>query len=119
MGVFLIRNNLSEKIFLGAGLNLHGTINRHTFQLKNGVHPNKQLQADWNQLGSDNFAFEIIDELMPAADPDFDERAELVFLEKLWLQKLQPFGDRGYNVPKLSRAEMLRRIATLNRSRQQ
>ena len=28
-----------------------------------------------------------------------------------WLEKLQPFGDRGYNEPKLSRDEKLRRIA--------
>jgi len=37
MGVFLIRNNLSGKVFLASGLDLHGTINRHKFQLKNGI----------------------------------------------------------------------------------
>jgi len=110
MGVFLIRNNLSDKVFLGAGLDLHGIINRHKFQLKNGVHQNKLLQADWNEFGSGNFAFEIVDELTPREGVEFDYRKELEFLEKLWLEKLQPFGDRGYNTPKLSRAEMLRRM---------
>ena len=119
MGVFLIRNNLSDKVFLGVGLDLQGVINRHTFQLKNGIHPNKQLQTDWNRLGSDNFAFEIVDELTPRADLELDYRAELVFVENLWLEKLQPFGDRGYNEPKLSRAEMLRRIAMRNQNREQ
>ena len=118
MGVFLIRNNLNDKLFLAAGLDLHGIINRHKFQLKNGTHPNKQLQTDWNHLGSDNFAFEIVDELTPREGVEFDSRKELNFLEKLWLEKLQPFGDRGYNVPKLSRAEMLRQISARSQNRE-
>lgn len=110
MGVFVIRNNLTDKVFLEAGLDLHGIINRHKFQLKNSVHQNKSLQVDWNEFGSNNFAFEIVDELTPRNDPEFDYRAELDFLEKLWLEKLQPYGERGYNEPKLSRTEMLRRM---------
>jgi len=111
MGVFLIRNNLSDRVFLGAGIDLQGLINRHKFQLKNGTHANKALQADWNEFGSHNFAFEIVDELTPRSDPAFDSRTELDFLEKLWLEKLQPFGERGYNEPKLTRAERLRKIS--------
>ena len=112
IGVFLIRNNLNDKVFRGAGVDLQGTINRHKFQLKNGIHVNKQLQADWNELGSNSFAFEIVDELSPREGAEFDYGAEVSFLEELWLEKLQPFGERGYNEPKLSRAERLRRIAT-------
>ena len=111
MGVFLIRNNLSDKVFLDSGLNLQGTINRHKFQLKNGTHPNKSLQADWTEFGSNSFAFEIVDQLTPREGVGLDYRKELSFLEKLWLEKLEPFGDRGYNVPKLTRAEMLQRIS--------
>ena len=118
MGVFLIRNNLSDRVFLAAGIDLQGLINRHKFQLQHGNHPNKSLQADWNELGSANFAFEIVDELQPPNDPAFDARAELVVLENLWLEKLQPFGERGYNELKLSRAERLRRIATRNQNRE-
>jgi hypothetical protein len=118
MGVFLIRNNLSDRVFLAAGIDLQGLINRHKFQLQHGNHPNKSLQSDWQEFGSGNFAFEIMDELQPPNDPAFDARAELVVLENLWLEKLQPFGERGYNEPKLSRAERLRRIATQNQNRE-
>lgn len=111
IGVFLIRNNVNDKVFLAAGLDLPGLINRHKFQLTNGSHPNKQLQADWNESGSNNFAFEIVDELSPRAGAEVDYRAEVAFLEDLWLEKLKPFGERGYNLPKLSREEKLRRIA--------
>jgi hypothetical protein len=111
MGVFLIRNIANDKVFLGAGLDLVGTMNRHKFQLTNGSHPNARLQSDWNEVGSRNFAFEIIDQITPLDDPAFDSKAELEFMEKLWLQELQPFDGRGYNQRKLSRGEMLARIA--------
>ena len=111
MGVFLIRNTINDKVFLGSSLNLPGIINRHKFQLASGNHPNKQLQSDWNELGSNKFAFEIVDELPTRSGTDVDYRTELNSLENLWLEKLQPFGDRGYNQPPLSRAERLCRIA--------
>lgn len=111
MGVFLVRNNLTNKIFLAAGLDLKGIINRHKFALKHGGHQNKSLQAEWNELGSDNFAFEIVDELKPRTEPGVDQRAELESLENLWLEKLQPYDERGYNERKLSRGERLQRIA--------
>ena len=112
MGILLIRNNQTDKVFLIASLDLPGAINRHKFHLKSGNHPNKQLQADWNQVGGSAFEFEIVDELTPRTDSKLDYRAELTSLEDLWLDKLQPFGDRGYNLPKLSREEKLRRIAS-------
>lgn len=111
IGVFLIRNNRNDKVLVASGVDLPGLMNRHRFQLTHGSHFNKQLQADWNELGADHFAFEIVDELTPRAGAEVDPRAEVEFLEKLWLEKLQPFGERGYNEPKLSREERLQRIA--------
>ena len=111
MGVFLIRNNVSDKVLLAVGLDLPGKINRHKFELQHGSHPNKSLQADWNELGCNNFSFEIVDLLTTGADPGVDYRKELATLEKLWLEKLQPFGEHGYNERKQSRAEKLQRIA--------
>jgi hypothetical protein len=54
-------------------------------------------------LGSENFAFEILDQLEPRADTSDDGRKDLLFLEELWLEKLQPFGSRGYNKQKVAR----------------
>ena len=111
IGIFLIRNNLTNRVFVGSGLDLHGIINRHKFDLTSGSHRNKQLQSDWNELGSNHFAFEIVDELAAREGAKVDYRAELNSLEQLWLEKLQPFGERGYNEPPLTRAERLQRIA--------
>lgn len=111
MGVFLIRNMVNDKVFVAAGLDLSGIINSHKYQLKMGVHRNRRLQSDWNEFGGESFAFEILDQLEPREDTDDDGRNDLAFLEELWLEKLQPFGSRGYNKPKLTREEKLQRIA--------
>ena len=110
LGVFLIRNTTNDKVFLAGGVDLNGSMNRHRNELSHGSHRNPQLQADWNDLGSGRFEFEILEQLAPSLDSSFDSKKELEFMEKMWLERLRPFGDRGYNEPKLSRAEKLRRI---------
>lgn len=90
-------------VFLGSGIDLKGTINRHKFQLSTGNHPNRELQSDWNQLGANNFAFEIVEELQPRTDPLFDAKSELEFMEKMWLDRLKSYRLRGYNKAKMSR----------------
>jgi hypothetical protein len=115
MGVFQIYNLVNNKVLVGASLNLPGILNRHKFQLTAGIHPNRTLQSEWNEWGSKNFAFEILDELQPNPDPNHDYSADLAFLEDLWLEKLEPYDDRGYNERKLGREERLRMIAA-NRS---
>ena len=112
MGVFIIRNNINDKIFVGASLDLPGIINRHKFALQHGSHASPSLQSDWNKFGSNSFSFEIVDELTPRSQSEVDYKQELDLLEKLWLERLEPFGERGYNEKKLSRAERLRRIAS-------
>ena len=109
MGVFQIRNLANEKLFVGSSMNLEGIFNRHEFQLKMGGHPNKSLQKDWNALGAENFAFEILEEL--ESRENLDDEAELTFLEDLWLEKLEPYGEKGYNERKKTREERLRMIA--------
>lgn len=115
MGIFQIRNLVNEKILVVGALNLPGIINRHQFELRAGSHKNRELQADWSELGGDRFIFEILDELTPSSSPDADPRADLLALEDLWLDKLQPYGERGYNERKKSREERLRMIADLRR----
>ena len=111
IGVFRIRNMANEKVFIGSSLNLDGIFNRHEFQLKMGGHPNKALQSDWNRFGAENFEFEILEELFPRENPDYDYRADLEVLKDLWLEKLEPYGDKGYNERKKTREERLRMIA--------
>jgi len=103
LGVFLIRNNHTDRVFLAGGIDLRGTINRHKFQLASGTHPNRELQADWNSLGANSFEFEIIEQLEPRSEPSFDPKAELEFMEKMWLDRLKPYGVMGYNKTKIDK----------------
>lgn len=111
MGIFQIRNMANEKVFVAGGINLQGTINRHKFQLEMGAHANASLQSEWNEFGNQSFAFEVLDQMQPRDDPNCDSRKDLASLKELWLEKLRPYGDRGYNERELKRDERLRQIA--------
>ena len=111
MGIYQIRNLANEKVFLGSALNLSGLLTSNRLQLCAGNHPNKQLQAEWKEFGGESFAFEVLDELAATEGPDYDYKADLAFLEEMWLEKLQPYGERGYNAKKLGREERLREMA--------
>ena len=102
-GIFQIRNSKTGKILLGSSTNLHGPLNKHRFMLTIGRHDNAALQKDWNQFGADAFSFEILEIVKPNDDPSFCLEDELTLLEQIWLEKLQPFGERGYNQGRLRR----------------
>jgi hypothetical protein len=96
-GVFQIKNIANGKVLLGSSLNLEGPLNKHRFMLRINGHPNKELQKDWNELGPDQFIFEILETVPIKDDPNFNLKDELTLLEEIWLEKLQPFDERGYN----------------------
>jgi len=97
MGIFQIRNTVNGKLFLGSAKDLRGIINSNGFQLRNGLHRNQELQKDFNEIGEAGFVFEVVDSLRPGEGVNHDYTAELKTLEALWLEKLQPYGERGYN----------------------
>jgi len=97
-GVFQVKNLANEKILLGSSLNLEGSLNKHRFMLKIGGHTNKALQADWSEFGPEQFVFEVLEEVQRRDDPSFNLSDELALLEMIWLEKLKPVGERGYNL---------------------
>jgi group I intron endonuclease len=96
-GIYHIKNSKTGKVLLGSSTNLHGPLNKHRFILSTGRHDNAALQNDWNQFGPDAFSFEILEIVKPSDDPSFCLEDELTLLEQIWLEKLQPFGEHGYN----------------------
>ena len=114
MGVFQIRNTTNDKVFVDSSTNIPGKLNRHRFALNLGNHASKALQTDWNQFGEAGFEFETIEPVEPRDDANYDYAGDLATLEDLWLEKLEPYGERGYNERKKTREERLRMI-TANR----
>lgn len=98
-GVYQIRNKQNGKVWIEATRNLK-TMNGKQFMLKHGSHTSKALQEDWNRYGEDAFAFEVLEVLEKKNDPYFDETDALEKLENKWLDKLQPYGEKGYNEQK-------------------
>src|SRR5207248_11524963 len=98
MGVFQVLNTINQKSFVGTSVDLPSMSDRQQSQLRMGGHPNRALQKDWNEFGADAFKFEILDTLTPPDQPNYDPKADLRALEELWLDKLSPFDERGYNV---------------------
>ncbi len=111
MGVFQIRNLVNNKVYVASSLNIPGIFNRSEFALKMGNYQNKALQSDWNLQGGENFAFEILEEVLPTENAGYNYKTDLLILEDLWLEKLQPFGQKGYNEPKKTIEEKLKMIA--------
>jgi len=98
MGVFIVRNRANGKVLVGSGLNLPGMLNRIRFELSTGIHRTcPALQEDWNRYGADSFSFEVLDVLPPTEEPRADPKEELRVLESLWLERLRPYGEAGYN----------------------
>ncbi|NMO16653.1 GIY-YIG nuclease family protein [Pyxidicoccus fallax] len=99
MGVFAVRNRANGKVLVGSSLNVEGSLNRIRFELTTGMPRIPALLEDWKRYGADNFSFEVLDVLPPAEEPGGDPKEELKVLEALWLDRLKPYGDAGYNEP--------------------
>ena len=98
MGVFQIKNLANGKIFIGRGMNVQGKLNSAKFQLEQGSHPSREMQNDFKQNGVENFSFEVIDYLDPKKDDiNYDYTDDLKLLEEMWLEKLKPYKEKGYN----------------------
>lgn len=98
IGVFQIRNTVSGKVFVGSSTNLKAIWHRTKLQLNFGNHPNQELQQDWKELGETAFVYEIVSEIQQSDDnmnKNYEEEARQ--LEGMFLEEIQPFGERGYN----------------------
>ena len=101
MGIIRIHNSRNGKSLVEASRDVRASLNRHQAQLKMGRHPIAALASDWNAHGPQAFSFEVLDTLEPPDRLDYDPTADLRVLEDMWLDKLQPFDDQGYNKRKL------------------
>ncbi|MGA2506855.1 MAG: GIY-YIG nuclease family protein [Chitinispirillaceae bacterium] len=97
MGIYRIKNLKNGRIFIGSAKDLRGIINSNKFQLKSGRHFNRELQKDFDETGEEGFSFDILDYLKPKEEPNYDYTGELKVLEEMWLEKLEPYDEKGYN----------------------
>ncbi len=97
IGVFQIRNTVNGKVFVGSSVNLDAVWNRIKSELKFGGHRNDQLQKEWKAFGEEKFRFEILSEISQEDKDNKDYEYELKKLEGMFIEEIQPFGEKGYN----------------------
>jgi len=97
-GVFQVRNTQNGMVWVGVTPNFR-SLNGQRFQLEMGSHKCRELQQAWNEFGPDAFVFEPLETLKEPETGYFDRDDALKKLKQKWLEKLQPFGSRGYNLP--------------------
>jgi len=100
-GVLQIRNTVNGKVYIVGYPNVDGKINSQRFQLAGAGHANKALQDDWKAQKPEDFVFEVLEYLTPPSEDasPLVIREALTALEKRWMDKLKPYGERGYNKP--------------------
>lgn len=97
MGIFIIRCKLNNKFFLQSTPDLKGVMNGAMVRLDGGIHPNRELQKEWLEFGSDNFTVEILENLEYDKDESKnDYTEELALLQMIWEEKLQKENMEPY-----------------------
>jgi group I intron endonuclease len=89
-GIYKIACAANEKIYIGSALDLQRRRADHLRDLRKNRHVNSYLQRAFNKYGQEAFTFEVLElVLLPEM---------LTAREQCWLDKLKPFGKRGFNI---------------------
>ena len=88
MGVLVLKNNTSGKLYVKGALNLEALENKMKFLL-NGVQftHNSQLQKDWTEFGSDAFSFEIVTIIPDQENQYINYRQEIKKAEQAYVSR--------------------------------
>lgn len=88
-GIYKITCTANKKIYIGSAINLRQRKRNHFNTLRRNVHHNQHLQNAWNKYGEQAFIFEIL---------EFVLEINCTAREQYWLNKLKPFGKKGFNI---------------------
>jgi len=95
-GIYQVKNTKNLKVLIESTPNLK-TINGKRFSLDMGTYQNKGLLEELKEFGSEAFVFEVLEILEIPEEGYFDAKDALKKLKEKWLDKLQPYGEHGYN----------------------
>src|SRR5258708_31131791 len=87
-GIYKITCTTNGRFYIGSSTNLRRRQSHHWSWLRQNRHYNPHMQRAWNKYGEQAFTFEVLELVLPM-DP--------TGREKYWLNKLKPFGRKGFN----------------------
>lgn len=97
MGLYIVRCNANNKVFLQPTQDLRTVEAGILVRLESGMHPNRELQKEWKDLGGDSFSMEVL-EVLPydsdASKTDYGD--DLKLLQSMWEEQLQKDGKQLY-----------------------
>ncbi|MEO6804553.1 MAG: GIY-YIG nuclease family protein, partial [Edaphobacter sp.] len=62
-GIYALRCSTTGRSWVDSSPNLDAAQNGQFFQLRQRLHRNKELQAEWNTQGEESFRFEVLEAL--------------------------------------------------------
>lgn len=93
MGLFVVKNKLTDRCYIEATKDLKSSINRAKFQLDLGKFPISELQKDYNEKGANNFSAEVLDTLEYDNNKEIiDYSKDLEILKQIWENKMSQKG---------------------------
>jgi len=116
-GVYIIRNLINGKVYIGSSVNLKNRQREHWSHLQKGNHHNVHLQHAWNKYGEKAFVFETV---------EYVEESWLLLFEQKYIDQYCSYdGERGYNICKVAgntlgfhhSSETKEQISNLNKGR--
>lgn len=81
-GIYVIRNIINNKIYIGSSSNLIKRIRIHKSKLKSNKHHSAILQNSYNKYGEESFEYEIVEYVM--------DNSMLGDREQVWIDFFRP-----------------------------
>ena len=97
MGLFIVRCNNNSKVLVQATPDLRTVQTGILIRLGSNMHPNRELQKEWNEFGEQAFSMEVLETL--AYDEDAsktDYKEDLKLLQSMWEEELIKEGKQLY-----------------------
>jgi group I intron endonuclease len=80
-GIYQIRCTINNIVYIGStNVSFQKRWNKHKSSLKSNKHDNVYLQKIWNDVGEDNFIFEILEDLSHIDDVEYIRSRESIYL---------------------------------------
>lgn len=90
-GIYIIVNIINNKFYIGSTINLKRRFYNHKSSLKYNKHENARLQHAWNKYGSENFSFQILENV--------DDKTKLIEREQFFIDASKCYKrEIGYNI---------------------
>jgi len=111
IGIYMIKNIINSKYYIGSSVNLDRRINTHFRELKKCNHENSYLQNSYNKHGKDAFKVEILETIT--------DKSIVLIREQFYIDSLDACNrDKGYNIYTIAGSPQGRKV-TKKQSEQQ